>query len=390
MPQDPPAPDPGDAGADRLSGLRIGRLLGVPVLLSPSWFVLAALVVLSYGPTLGPASAPARGYAAAAGFALLLLLSVLLHEAGHCVAARALGLRVRSITVTFLAGLTEVVDTPATPGRAATVSVAGPLVSAGLTVVGALAAALAEPGTTLRAVLALIAVTNAGLAVFNLLPGLPLDGGGVLRAGLWRLTGDRHRATVLAAQAGRGIALAVVPLLVLGAGRLLGSRVTVLGLASGVLVALFVYGGATAALRRAQVEGRLEQVTAGALARPALLVAGGLPLADALSRAHEHDLHAMVVVDDTGRPLGVVSETAVRAVPGARRPVVPVGDLARPLHGGLVLDPGLSGEALLDAVRRTPAAEYLVASRTPPYELRVLSTADLDRAAAGRPLPAVA
>ena len=98
--------------------LRVGSVMGVPVELTPSWFLLAALVTVAYGPALSGGD-PVRGHAAAACFAVLLLASVLLHEVGHCLAARLLGLRVRRIGVSFLAGVTEVTDPPPTPGRAA-------------------------------------------------------------------------------------------------------------------------------------------------------------------------------------------------------------------------------------------------------------------------------
>jgi len=365
----------------------VGRVGEVPVLLSPSWFLLAAVVVVTYGPALGSADAPGRGYAAAALFAVLLLLSVLLHEIGHCLTARALGLRVRSITITFLAGLTEVVDPPRTPGQAGAVSVSGPLVSAGLTGLAYAGTLAAGPGTLTRSVLSLLALTNGGLAVFNLLPGLPLDGGGVLRAAVWRVTGDRQRGTVVAAQSGRVVAVLALPLAVLVVVALLGGRVTVLGGVSFLLVAGFVYAGATAALRGARVEGRLAGVSAGALARPAQLVEGRLPLAEALRRTHAAGRYAIVVVDDQGRPQALVSEAAVAAVPEQRRPYVDVLSMTRPLEDGLVLDPGLTGEQLVEAVRRTPAREYLVPTAEGP---RVLVVSDLERVAAGQPGAVVA
>ena len=371
----------------RSRALPVGRVGGVPVLLSPSWFVLAAVVVVTYGPALGSRAEPARGYAAAACFAVLLLVSVLLHELGHCLTARLLDLRVRSITVTFLAGLTEVVDAPRTPGQAYAVSVSGPLVSLLLT--GALVAGMqvTEQGSLVRAVVGLLALTNGGLAVFNLLPGLPLDGGGVLRAAVWRLTGDRQRATVVAAQSGRVLAVVAVPLAVLVVVTLLGGRLTVLGGVSGLLIAAFVYAGATAALRGARVEARFAGVSAGALARPAEQVEARLPLAEALRRTREAGRYAIVVVDAQGRPQALVSEAAVAAVPEQRRPYVEVSTMARPLEDGLELDPALSGDALVEAVRRTPAGEYLVRAADGP---RVLVAADLEQVAAGRPLPAVA
>lgn len=359
--------------------IRLGSVLGVPVELAPSWFLLAAVVVVSYGPVLGRGSAGNGGYVAALAYAVLLLLSVLLHEVGHCVVARLLHLRVRRISVSFLAGLTEVSDAPPTPGRAAAVAVAGPAVSVLLTGAGWLGAGLLPDGSTARAVVGLFALTNAGLAVFNLLPGLPLDGGAVLRALVWRLSGDARTATLVSAQVGRVLAVVVVPLSAFVLAPALGARLSTVGLVTSVLVALFLWAGATAALRAARVERRLDGRGAFALGRPALPVPASLPLAEALRQANAARLHAMVVVDATGIPRAVVSEAAVLAVPDHRRPWVAVGDLARPLEPGLLLDPDLSGPGLVEAVRRTPASEYLVAGPG----LRVLVAADLAQAAAG-------
>ncbi len=200
--------------------LPLGRVLGVPVDIAPSWLLFFGLVVVLYGPTLGERDGSVGGYLAAAAFAVLLLGSVLLHEVGHCVAARLLRLRVRRITVSFLAGLTEITDPPPTPGRAFAVSGAGPLVSVLLAAAGfAGLALLPDVGSTTRTVVGLFALSNAGLAVFNLLPGLPLDGGGLLRALVWRISGDPSTGTVVSAHAGRVLALAVLPLTALVAAR---------------------------------------------------------------------------------------------------------------------------------------------------------------------------
>lgn len=367
-----------DAVPARTRALRVGRVLGVPVELAPSWFLLAAVVVVSYGPALGRQGAPARGYAAAAAFALLLLLSVLLHEVGHCVAARLLRLRVRRITVSFLAGLTEVTDPPPTPGTAYAVSIAGPLVSVLLTGIGVAVAQAMPAGGQARSVAWLFALSNGGLAAFNLLPGLPLDGGAVLRALIWKLTGDAATATVVSAQVGRALAVAVVPLAVLVA-PLVGARLSIAGVVISAFVALFLYAGATASLRTARVERRLRGLVAAALARPALAVPATLPLAEALRQAHTAGLHAIVVVAGDGRLQAVVSEAAVTAVPEHRRPWIAVGDLARPLEDGLLLDPGLAGAGLAEALRRTPASEYVVRGSEP----RVLVAADLARVSEG-------
>lgn len=361
-------------------GLRIGRVLGVPVFVSPSWFLFAGLIVLIYGPALADDLGETRAYTASVSFALLLLLSVLLHEVGHCVVARAFGLPVRSITVTFLAGLTEITEPPQTPAREYAVAVVGPMVSLLLAGVGAGLSPLFESGSLPYVLTLGVAVTNGVVAAFNLLPGLPLDGGRVLRAGIWRVTGDAERSTVTAAWAGRVVAVVLVPatvLLVLPAIGLGGPSVGTAIFTA--LVAAFIFAGASASLQHARVVQRLPHGTAGTLARPALRVPADLPLGEAVRRAHEAGLHAVVVVDGAEQPEAVVSEGSVVATPEHRRPWVTVATVARRLEPGLVLDPSLGGEALLAALRRTPASEYVI--RDPADgRLSVLSTTDVVKA----------
>jgi Zn-dependent protease len=369
------------------AGVPLGRVIGVPVRVAPSWFLFAGLVVLAYGPALAPRFGAPRAYATAAAFAGLLLVSVLLHEVGHCVVARTFGLPVRSITVTFLAGLTDVAEPPQTPWREFAVAAAGPMVSLLLAAVAAGAAGQLETDSLLHLLALGTAVLNALVAGFNLLPGLPLDGGRVLRAALWRLSGDGARATVLAAAAGRVVAVVGVPLVVVvllpGLGLGGPSAVTVL---LAVFVAWFVYSGATASMRHARLASRLPAGSAGRLSRPALSVPTGLPLAEAIRRAHAEGLLAVVVVDDEGRPLGIVDEAAVRAVPEHRRPWVAVADLARTAEDAL--DPCLGGEQLLAELRRRAHAAHLVGagradglvSGGGDQHLRVLLTADVARA----------
>ena len=139
------------------------------------------------------------------------------------------------------------------------------------------------------------------------------------------------------------------------------------------LVGAFIYAGASASLRRSEAVARLPSVSVASLARPALAVAATLPLSEAVRQAHEQNLRALVIVDGNGRLEGVVSEAWVRQVPLERRPWVVVADGARRVEPGLVLDPDLSGEALLEAMSATPASEYLVQGPT----ARVLVSGDV-------------
>ena len=354
-------------------GLQVGRVLGVPVFVSPSWLLFAAFVVLSLGPTFAGEYGSGPGYVAAGAFALLLLVSVLMHEIGHCVVARAFDLPVTSITVTFLAGLTEITKPPQTPAREYAVAVIGPMVSLLLAAVGYASIGLFEDGSLLALLAELVAVSNGLVAAFNLLPGLPLDGGRVLHSALWRLTGDQARSTRLAARAGQVVGAAVVPALLLGLLPALGvTERSVTAVLFTALVGTFIYVGASATLQRTAFLARVPRATVQGLATPALAVQASVPLAEAVRQAQVAGLRAVVVVDGTGEPTAVVSEAAVLAVPEGRRPWVSVSTVARRLEPGMVLDASLSGEPLLAAMRATPATEYVVTA-----PLRVLVAADV-------------
>jgi Zn-dependent protease len=358
----------------RQPGLQIARVLGVPVRLMPSWFVFAAYLVLTGQSALSQRVDEGTAYFVAGAFVLLLLASVLLHEIGHLAVARAFGLPVRSITVTLLAGFTEITEPPQTPAREYAVAVSGPMVSvllAGLAVVGA---ATCPDDSIAQLLLEGAAATNGAIGVLNLLPGLPLDGGRVLRSVVWHFGKDAERATRASARAGMALGMFVIPLLVVGVLPALGigdrSWITVLVAA---LVATFIYTGAAASLRRSEVVSRLPRISVEALAREALAVPAATPLAEAVRQANEAELRALVVVDGSGRVDGVVSEAWVRQVPVDRRPWVAVADGSRRVEPGLVLDPSLVGEALLQAMQQEPASEYLVAGPVP----RVLVSADV-------------
>lgn len=358
----------------RPPGLQIAQVLGVPVRLMPSWFVFAAYLVLTGQQVLRERVSPGQAYALAGAFVLLLLLSVLLHELGHLVVARAFGLPVRSITVTLLAGYTEITEPPQTPAREYAVAVCGPMVSLLLSGAAIAGAGACPDDSIAQLLLQGAAATNGAIGVLNLLPGLPLDGGRVLRSIVWHLGKDAQRATRVSARAGMVLALVVIPVLVVGVLPAVGvgerDAFTVIVSA---LVGAFIYAGASASLRHSQVISRLPGVSVQALARPALAVPATTPLAEAVRRAQESGVHALVVVDGKGRVEGLVNEAWVRQVPLDRRPWVPVADGARRVEPGLVLDGELVGEALLIAMQQVPATEYLVDGPTP----RVLVSADV-------------
>jgi CBS domain-containing protein len=229
------------------------------------------------------------------------------------------------------------------------------------------------------------AATNGAIGVLNLLPGLPLDGGRVLRSLVWHVGRDPERATRFSARAGMVLALVVIPGLIIGLLPALGigERDLVTVVVSGV-VGAFVYVGAAASLRRSQVVSRLPSISAAALARPALAVPVSTPLSEAVRQAQEAGVRAIVVADGAGQVTGLLSEHWVRQVPADRRPWVTVAEGTRRVEPGLVLDAGLVGEDLIRAMQDLPASEYLVAGAEP----RVLVSADV-AAAMTRQTPSV-
>jgi Zn-dependent protease len=368
---------------DARLGIIIARPFGIPVYISPWWFVVAAVLVVLYSNsnTLpGTVQGVVPRYLLGVAFVVLLYLSVLVHELSHCVVARGFGLPVRRILLYPLGGFSEIEKEPPTPGQEFLVSAAGPAMSLALAGIGIGVNLLLDLRGIPRVLIDRVILANAVVGVFNLLPGLPLDGGRVLRAGLWKLTGRNTYSTVLAAWAGRAIAvaLAVVALV---------RPASQFGLANGyglwlVAIAAFMWMSAGQALRSAKVRDRLPAIQARALARRAIPIPSNLPLAEAIRRADLAQARALVVVDHDAKPIAIVNEGAVIATPEQRRPWIDAGSLARTLDPDMILSADLSGMDLIEAVRRAPASEYLLVE--PSGEVYgVLATTDLDHAFAG-------
>ncbi|GGQ15180.1 Zn-dependent protease [Actinomadura coerulea] len=365
-------------------GLLMGRLFGVPVYVSPSWFLVAVLVTVMFeGQVDGVVSRP-LSYLVAFTYAVLLYGSVFVHELSHAVTARAFGLPVRSVTLHILGGETSIEREAPTPGREFLIAFAGPLVNLVLAGLGLLVHAVVPMPDVALLLLEALTFANLLVGLFNLLPGLPLDGGRLVRAVVWKVTGRSRSGGVFAGWVGRGVAIAC---LVTGAylatystGE--GGGIGWLALLWSALVASFIWVGATQSIRAERVRDRIPQLSARRLARRATLVTADVPLAEAVRRAREDHAGAIVIADHDGRPLGLVSEKAVTATPEHRRPWVSAGDLSRGIDDGLKLAADLSGEELVEALRRAPASEYLLVEPDGGV-YGVLAVADVDRAFAG-------
>ncbi|MDQ3592171.1 MAG: M50 family metallopeptidase [Actinomycetota bacterium] len=371
--------EPRTSGVRRSGTVQLGTVVGVPVYVRTSWFVVAGLIAFLMAPRI-EAVRPDLGalvYVAGAAFAVLLYLSVLLHEISHAVAAKAYGMTVRSVELHFLGGVTEIAEEATTAVREAVIAVVGPLTSLAIGAAAWFATPLAPDGL-LHLALQALAGANLVIGVLNLLPGLPLDGGRVLRAAVWGATGRPLTGSLVAGWAGRGLAvlLLLYPFALAG---LNGGGPQVVDIIFAAIIAAFLWTGASQAIAQARVRSRLPTLHARRLARRALTVAYDLPLAEALRQARDSQAGGLVVVAGDGSLVGVVNENAVLATPVDRRPWVVVGSLARALEPGLVLSADLSGEALLRALQDTPAGEYVLVEADGSLS-GLLAAADVDQA----------
>ncbi|MCW2737362.1 site-2 protease family protein [Nocardioides sp.] len=379
-PTDPPSVDRRAAAAPRAPGtLRIGSIAGIDVLITSSWFIVALLISVGFAPRI-ELEQPGLGfwkYVASFVFAVVLYLSVLLHEASHAIVAQRLGYGVNSITLHFLGGMTEIDGTSRRPRHEFWIAVVGPLTSIAVGVAAG-AAWLVVPDGLVRLALGGLALSNLVIGVLNLVPGLPLDGGRVLKALVWGASGNQHRGTLVAGWGGRIAALALLawPLV---QEQVLDVTPTLMDIVLVFILGLFLWTGATAAMAHAKLRERLPALVARPLARRTLTVPEDLPLAEAVRRAQEAQAGSIVTVSPDGTPRGIVSEAAVSAMPEDRRPWVPVSTVSRAMEDGLSLPADVAGEDLILAISRRPADEYLLVE-TDGKIYGVLSTADVDRA----------
>ncbi|MDG4831154.1 site-2 protease family protein [Solwaraspora sp. WMMD1047] len=348
---------------ERRPGIAVGRALGVPVHLNASMFLLAVLVTVMYGEFVRRQLdlSQLTAYLVGFGFVVCLLGSVLLHELGHALTARRYGIGVRGITLELLGGYTEMDRDAPNPRVDLLVSLAGPAVSLVLGLAAAVTTLLLPDRTLINQLAFQLAVSNLIVAVFNLLPGLPLDGGRALRATVWAISRDRHRGTEVAGWVGRVVAAGTAALVVL---LTTAGLLQPIGLALMLLVAFTLWQGAGQSIRVARISRRFPMVDLARLARPVFPVPSGTPLAEAQRRGAAAGSQAATlgVADSSGRLVALVDRVAAEAVPVERRPWVAVDTVARGLGGVPRIALGLRGEQVLHAVQSNPGPQYLVTS----------------------------
>lgn len=339
--------------------LTLARVRGVPIMVSPSWLLIGVLLTVIYGPVIDDAVDDVSGstaYLVAFSFSLLFAVCILAHELGHTLVSTALGYPVKRVVLFVLGGVSEIDGEPTRARHELAIAAAGPLVS--IVIAGAaFGGYFASPAGSIGAALfALLAWSNLVLAAFNLLPGLPLDGGRILRAAVWGFGASSVTSTKVAAWCGRVFAVLIVAvglLVIRGPESLPASVLT-------AFLGLYLWVSATASLRVAQLRSRLPEIRVETLLRPGLLVPDDLSVAEALRRVWEAGARGLVLVDSALRPTAIVDEQLIGAVDAQRQPWTPVRDVAHPIGDGATVALGTDATALLEHIQTHPAREYLV------------------------------
>ena len=374
----------------------LARVFGVQLGVDPSWFIVLFLTIwwLSTGYDEALAGGNTEAFALATLSALLFFGSVLLHELGHAVVAIRNGVPILGIDLWLFGGVAKMKREPPTAGAEFRIAVAGPLVTLAIAAVcfgvGSLVFGMGELGDAAEAgtdpnpiavMLGWLTFINVVLLVFNLIPGFPLDGGRIVRAIAWWRTGDRLRATRIAAALGRGFAFALIGLGIVWmlSGDLLGGLWT-------AFIGFFLNQAAKGAELQTTIATRLEGLrVADVMDDEPVAVQADLPLDRAENEFFlRYGWQWFPVVDERGALVGVLNRARLEETPEAERPDRRAKDLMEPDQPTVGLDEPL--DSLLGAEGLHQLGALLAVDAE--GRLKGVLTADMLRRAL-RPTPAV-
>src|SRR6266487_2279820 len=320
--------------------LRIGKIAGIDVYIHVSWIIILVLLTVSLAigwfPQLYPGQSTATYWIVSLIAALLLFVSVLLHELAHSLVARRRGLPVKNITLFIFGGVSNIEQEPKDPGIEFQVAVVGPLTSL---LIGAVCFLLQLPlrgsNSPLEGILFYLAVTNVLLGIFNLIPGFPLDGGRVLHSIIWKITGNMRQATRTATLVGQIIAY----LFILGGIWLFFTGYILDGIWIG-FIGWFLLSAAQSANSQVNLQSALRGVTVGEVMNPTPpTVPANISLQQLIDEYFLlHGLRFALVMQ-ADRLAGLITLSDIRHVPREQWGYIPVGQVMIPVERLHVVSP---------------------------------------------------
>ncbi len=346
-----------------LPSFRLGRLFGIPLEINPTWLIIFVLVAtslsFSYFPTAYPGRSSLVNVTSGVITALLFFASIIAHELSHSLVARTGGTKVRKVTLFVFGGVAEMEEEPASPGKEFAVAIAGPVASIVIAAVfftAYLLLGFAGLPDIVWAPFQYLAVINLAVAVFNLLPGFPLDGGRVLRSALWALTNDQLKATLWASRSGQFIGYTMV------AGAVLGVLMGTLDLIWFGLIGWFIAMLAESSYRQQVVKTTLEGVPISSLMSSDPVIApGSITLDQLVEDFFLGGRHSRYPVEMDGSVVGLISLSDVKRVPREEWPNTQVFDVADRDLERLLVDANESAEAVFSRLAAQEPGALLVA-----------------------------
>lgn len=346
-----------------MANISLGRIAGFRFGVDFSWFIIFFLILWSFTAGVFPQQAPGLGGAVyllmGVVGTLLFFASLVVHELSHAIIARRRGIEVESITLFLLGGIARTRSEARTPGDEFRIAAVGPLTSLLIaTVLGGLGMIGMSAGWHIGVVVVLqyLALLNLVLAIFNLLPGFPLDGGRVLRAAVWHFTKDQTRATRVAAASGRIMAYV---LFALGALQIFSGAV--LGGIWLVFIGWFIRNAADAGYRQHLLRESLGGVTArDTMTATPQTIGPELTLDRVVEEYFLHTRYLSFPVVADGRALGIITLNQVKAVPREEWPVRTVADTMTPVAQGIVVAPTEPLMTIVERLQASPVRRLLV------------------------------
>jgi Zn-dependent protease/predicted transcriptional regulator len=334
------------------SSIRLGRLFGIEIGAHISWLIIVVLVTLSlasYFSMTQSAWSPAMRWGASFLTAMLFFASVLAHELAHSLVAKRFGIPVRSITLFIFGGVSQIESEAKRPSEEFWIAIVGPLTSVAIGALASLLLLVAPMDTFVGAVAGWLAAVNIGLAIFNMVPGFPLDGGRVLRSLLWWKTADSRKATRIAAGVGQIVAL----LMILGGVWMYfrpGGDFGGLWLA---FIGWFLLDAARASTSQVEVEEVLRGVTAADLmATDCPTVHADLPLSQFIEDYLLRTGQRCFLVTDGEMVLGMITAPDLKAIERSRWAQMRVADVMRPFDQVRWVAPNTTADRLLEIMAR--------------------------------------
>ncbi len=341
---------------------RLFSILGFRISIDLSWFFLAALIVWSLATGVFPDCLPGRSvaeyYLISAVAAVGMFASIVYHELAHALVARHYRIKIAGITLFIFGGVAELEDEPPTAKSEFLVAIAGPISSFLMASLLMLLFEVLPPATpgVVFALLYYLAIMNTVLAVFNLIPAFPLDGGRVLRAALWWIQGSLSKATRIASllSAALGIAL-------MAYGAYNSYTSSSIGGMWQILIGFFIFNAAGSARRQTEVIEALQGVNVGQLMKaPPPSIPADITVDRITGHPELAGKDVVLPVTENGRVIGAVRVSALEEIPPEKRSQISIRDVTNPLTADETLTPDESAIAALRRLSRAPGNQALV------------------------------